>query len=219
MANDSGIAKAKVGVGVHTGIKEVISWSPKWVISRYDSEFYDVVCKPLAAKASALLVKAQQAFLEKDFKKEHELRAEAEKIIDILHEKGETSVIEGNLLLTEGVTLMWTLICGGTGTPFDNTNAYIGVGDSTTTASDDQTGLLGTNTAYQGMETGYPSTSGKTTTWRAVFDGSTANFDWREFTVANGSDNSAVNMNRVVDDQGTKASGQTWTCDLQITLN
>ena len=131
----------------------------------------------------------------------------------------EIKQVEGNLFLSEGIGQIWDLVIGAGGTVFDNTNAHIGVGDGTAAEADTQTGLQGTNKAYVGMESGYPSRSGKTVTWRAVFDGSTGNFSWQEFTVANGSDDSAVNINRKVSDQGTKASGQVWTVDLQLTLS
>lgn len=129
------------------------------------------------------------------------------------------SVFTGNVLLEEGIGEMWDLICGlGSPTAFSNANARLGVGDDNTAASSSQTGLLGTNTLYKGMETGYPQRSGTSVTWRAVFSGSEANFDWNEFTVDNGS-GAEINMNRKVDNQGTKTSGQVWTLDLTITLS
>ena len=131
------------------------------------------------------------------------------------------SVIDGNLLLNEGIAELWDLVIGaGTPTSFANANAYIGVGDSSTAAAASQTGLqASTNKAYVGMEAGYPSRSNQTVTWRAVFGTSTGNFAWQEFTVANGNSDSADNLNRVVSNQGTKASGQTWTVDVAITLS
>ena len=69
------------------------------------------------------------------------------------------------------------------------------------------------------MEASYPQRSGQTVTWRAVFGSSDANFAWNEFTVASGNSDAAVNLNRKVSAQGTKASGQTWTVDLAITLS
>ena len=131
------------------------------------------------------------------------------------------SVIDGNLLLNEGIAELWDLVIGaGTPTSFANANAYIGVGDSSTAAAASQTGLqASTNKAYVGMETSYPSRASQTVTWRAVFGTSTGNFAWQEFTVANGNSDAADNLNRVVSNQGTKASGQTWTVDVAITLS
>lgn len=130
----------------------------------------------------------------------------------------EISEFDGNLLLNEGITALQNLLTGGTETAFNNANSYLGVGDSDTAASASQTGLqASTNKAYKGMESGYPQITSQTTTWRAVFGSSEANFAWKEFTVANGNSDSADNLNRKVSDQGTKASGQTWTLDLSIT--
>jgi len=132
----------------------------------------------------------------------------------------QVTEIEGNLLLNEGIALAWDLIIGAGGTAFNNANAYIGVGDSTTAASASQTGLqASTNKLYRGMQASYPSRSNQTVTWRAQFGSSDANFAWNEFTVANGNSDAATNLNRVVSAQGTKTSGQTWTVDVAITLS
>ena len=131
------------------------------------------------------------------------------------------SEFDGNLLLNEGIAELLDLACGlGSPTTFANANAYLGVGDSNTAAAASQTGLqASTNKLYKAMETGYPSRSSQTVTWRSVFGSTDANFSWNEFTVANGNSDAADNLNRKVDAQGTKASGQTWTLDLSITLS
>lgn len=129
----------------------------------------------------------------------------------------DKSEFEGNLLLDEGIALLQALLTGGAGTAYDNTNARLGVGNSAIAEASSQTGLQGASKAYAGMEAGYPSISGAVTTWRAVFGGTEANFAWEEFTVVNAADDTGDNLNRKVSSQGTKASGQTWTLDLQIT--
>lgn len=132
----------------------------------------------------------------------------------------EQNVIEHNLLLNEGIQLMLDLLIGGAGTVFSNANAYIGVGDDTTAAAATQTGLqAATNKAYVGMEATYPQRTGQTITFRAVFTALVGNFSWQEFTIANGSSDAAVNLNRKVEDQGTKVAGQTWTLDVEVTLS
>ncbi|WP_305046337.1 hypothetical protein [Geoalkalibacter sp.] len=128
--------------------------------------------------------------------------------------------IDGNLLLNEGIALMLDLLIGAGGTALSNANARLAVGDSATAEGAAQTGLqAATNKLYKAVEAGYPQRSGQTVTWRAVFGASDANFAWQEFSVANGASDAAVNLNRKVSNQGTKASGQTWTLDLQITLS
>lgn len=75
------------------------------------------------------------------------------------------------------------------------------------------------NKLYKPMAASYPQVSGQTLTFRSVLGSSDANFDWMEFSVANGSSGSAKNANRKVSAQGAKVSGQTWTLDLAITLS
>jgi hypothetical protein len=132
----------------------------------------------------------------------------------------QVSEVEGNLLLNEGINALWTILCSSGGTKFDNTNAYLGVGDSSAAESASQTGLQGTNKTYKGMDTSFPTygTSQKAT-WQATFGSSEGNHGWKEFTVANGSTDSATNLNRKVSDQGTKTSGQTWQLTLEISLS
>lgn len=130
----------------------------------------------------------------------------------------DVSVFRPNLLLNEGIAELLSLLTGGTATAYNNANSYLGVGTDNTAAAATQTGLLGT-AVYVGMEAGYPSISAQTVTWRSVFDGSTANQSWQEFTVANANSNAGDNLNRLVSNQGTKTSGQTWTLDLAITFS
>lgn len=131
------------------------------------------------------------------------------------------SEIDYNLALNEGINLVWTLVCGGAGTAFDNSNAYLGVGDSSVAEAATQTGLqAATNKLYKAMEAGYPTygTSQKAT-WRSVFGASEANYAWAEFSLSNGDSDTAVNLNRKVSAQGTKISGQIWTLQMEITLS
>lgn len=132
----------------------------------------------------------------------------------------EPTVIEGNLLLNEGITALINLLIGAAETAFSQANAYLGVGDSATAATAAQTGLqAASNKLYKACDASYPQVSGQTVTWRAIFGSAEANFAWNEFTVASGNSDAADNLNRKVSSQGTKASGQTWTLDLDITFS
>jgi len=125
---------------------------------------------------------------------------------------------EGNLMLNEGINEIWTLVCGGTATPYNNTNARIGVGDGTTAAAATQTGLQGTNQLYKGMETGFPTFgTDQKVTFKSSFGDAEANFAWEEWTVDNGA-TAAINLNRKVEALGTKSTG-TWTLEVSITLS
>jgi len=127
----------------------------------------------------------------------------------------------GNVALNEGLQLLIEIITGidTISNKWDNANARLGVGDSNIAEDALQTGLQGTNKTFVGMDSGYPQRSGQTAIWQATFDGTTGNHSWQEFTVVNGADDTAINLNRKVADKGTKASGETWTLQLQVTFS
>lgn len=129
------------------------------------------------------------------------------------------SIINGNVLLNEGITVLLNLLTGAAGTAFNNANSYIGVGDSATAEAASQTGLQGASKIYKAVEATYPQISGQAVTFRSVFGTDDANNAWLEFTVANGNSDAAYNLNRKVSDQGTKIAGQVWTLDLSITFS
>jgi len=151
----------------------------------------------------------------------HVLGWSVEKVKELgIFEKPSLLWVPGNILLNEGINLLWTLACGGSGTPWNAANAYIGVGDGTAAEEATQTGLQGTNRQYKAMDAGYPTYgSNQQARWQATFAGNEANFTWNEITVANGSSDAAVNLNRKVQNLGTKASGTTWIAQLTITLS
>lgn len=127
----------------------------------------------------------------------------------------DKSIIHGNILLNTGAEILWTgLIAGGIDL-FDNTNARIGIGDSSTGEADTQTGLQG-STAFQGMDVGFPQLTGTgddTVEFQSIFGSGDGNQAWNEFCVDNGM---GVALNRKVSAQGTKGSGQTWTIKISI---
>lgn len=134
----------------------------------------------------------------------------------------QNTAIENNILVNTGINEAWKLICGGTATAFNNTNAYLGVGDDSTAEAAGQTDLNPTvpgNKLRVGMDTSYPTYgTSQQATWRATFDGTSANWSWQEFAVFNAS-TSGIMLNRKCSDQGTKTSGQTWQLTLTITLS
>jgi len=121
---------------------------------------------------------------------------------------------EGNLMLASGMNAMWNLITGSSSSHYDNTNTYIGVGDSNTAANENQTDLLGTNKTYKQSYTGFPIVSTRTLIAFAVFEGTEANYAWNEFVVKNNA--TGVCLNRAVQSFGTKTSGEVWPIQIQI---
>jgi hypothetical protein len=136
------------------------------------------------------------------------------------YEKGKPyAVVEkkGNLVLVSGMSAIWNLVTGGSSFHYDNTNTYIGVGDSNTAADENQTDLLGSNKTYKQAYTGFPYATGKSLITFAVFEGTDANYAWNEFVVKNNA--TGVCLNRAVQSFGTKTSGEIWPMQIEIQLS
>lgn len=135
----------------------------------------------------------------------------------------DRSVFHENVLLDEGITELLNLAVGTTSAvPWNQTNAYLGVGNSTASSGlSTLTELVSTAPAYVQCSTGYPTVSNQTVTWQAAYTSGVANFAWREFTVRNSATTTgaAKNLNRRVSNQGTKVAGQTWTLSLAVTIS
>ena len=133
---------------------------------------------------------------------------------------------EGNLLVYGGASALWDLLIGaGNVTAFNNSNAYIGVGDSNTAAAATQTDLqAASNKVRVGMEASYPSHTDGTSdgsddcVFRSVFGTGSANFDWEEWAVFNASTAGRM-LNRKVETLGTKTSAAAWTFTVTLSLS
>jgi len=124
---------------------------------------------------------------------------------------------EGNVLLNIGIDEIWDLVTGASSDYFNNANAQIGVGDSSTAANASQTDLqAATNKTYKGMESGYPTSTAQKVTFKSSFGSSEANYAWNEWVVKQSS--SAICLNRKAESLGTKSAG-TWTLEVDITLS
>lgn len=146
----------------------------------------------------------------------------------------DTVEIVGNVLTIGGASVQWqTLIGNGTTTAgqaltyFNNANAAIGVGDSTTAAADTQTDLqAATNKVRVAMDATYPlhtdstGTAGsKTLTLRSTFGTAAANWVWNEWGVFNSPTAATGRMlNRKVEALGTKTSAATWVLTITLSL-
>jgi hypothetical protein len=133
-----------------------------------------------------------------------------------------------NMVVQAGWVALLGGVAGTTMSPkFDATHARIGAGTSSTAASYTQTTLVGdtgagSTTSYFKLVNGAPviatGSTPPTLTFVSVFGGTVANFAWNEFGTDAGTADSVSNatsggtfFNRGVSNQGTKASGQTWT--------
>lgn len=109
-------------------------------------------------------------------------------------------------------------ITGGSVTTFDNTNSYIGVGDSSTAFSAAHTDLqAATNKLRKAQDATYPQRSTNVLTFRSTFGTGDANFAWNEWGVFNAS-SAGVMLTRKVESLGTKPSSQTWQFTATLTV-
>jgi hypothetical protein len=110
-------------------------------------------------------------------------------------------------------------------TYFNNGNAYIGVGDSTTAAAATQTDLqASTNKLRKAMDATYPQHTDATTSgaasivFKSTFSTSDANYAWQEWGIFNGSSGGRM-LNRKVESLGTKTSAASWAFTCTLTLS
>lgn len=103
-------------------------------------------------------------------------------------------------------------------TAFNNANAHIGVGDSSTAFAAGQTDLqAASNKLRKAMDATYPTGGSNAITFRATFGTSDANFAWNEWGTFNAS-SSGTMLNRKVESLGTKTNTQTWQFTVTLTV-
>lgn len=139
------------------------------------------------------------------------------------HEENQPySVVKdtGNILTTDGCTAMWNALKGSLATPYDGSNAYIGVGDSTQSAADtDQDLVAATNKYRQIVESGYPQVSGKSISFKIIVSTSNANFAWNEWGIFNAASGPTMLNRKAPAALGTKTSAASWAFTVTISLS
>lgn len=141
--------------------------------------------------------------------------------------------VDGNLLLTSGVTLIMNRLISNSQQPADNGHTRLGVGNNnnTTTLNEavGQTDLVAppgsANRWFMTMDAGYPSVLNGVLTARATFIAPDANFTWNEWCldVTSGAASAsavvgATMLNRKVAAYGAKVNGAVWQFTVSITL-
>lgn len=107
---------------------------------------------------------------------------------------------------------------GAAVTPFNNANAHIGVGDSTTAHAVGQTDLqAATNKVRKAMDATYPTGATNVLTFRSTFGTGDANFTWNEWGVFNSATGGTM-LNRKVEALGAKTNTQTWQFTVTLTF-
>lgn len=127
---------------------------------------------------------------------------------------------EETMALTNAYRDLFTsLSVGAGGTAFNNANAHIGVGDSSTAFAATQTDLVAaTNKFRKAMDATYPQLAANVMTFRSTFATGDANYAWNEWAVFNAS-SAGTMMNRKVESLGTKTSAQSWQFTVTVTNN
>jgi hypothetical protein len=107
---------------------------------------------------------------------------------------------------------------GAAVTAFNNANAHLGVGDSTTAHTAGQTDLIAaTNKMRRPMDATYPSGATNVITFRSTFGTGDANWTWNEWGVFNGLSGGTM-LSRKVEALGTKTNTQTWQFTATLTV-
>lgn len=121
-------------------------------------------------------------------------------------------------LTTAGRNFIAQAIMNDSPTFFDNSNAYLGAGDSNTAFDAAQTDLqAASNKVRKAMEATYPQRSTNVLTFRSLFGTSDANFAWEEWALFNGSSGGTM-LSRKAESLGTKANTQSWQLTADITV-
>lgn len=131
----------------------------------------------------------------------------------------ETIEVEGNLLVSAGITALLTLLIGGGGTAYNAANTYLGVGSSTQVAAIGDTNLVASSEKFrQLVESPYPTVAGSVVTFQSTFGINDGNFAWNECGAFNHI-SAGTMLNRKIVTLGTKTSGAVWTLKLTITIS
>lgn len=124
-----------------------------------------------------------------------------------------------NLLLNEGGDEIWDLLTEVNAVDyFTNALADIGTGTDNTAPVNTQTELI-TAPVYVGMEASFPlSTTTRRVDFKGSFGDGIAQQAWEEYSVRN-SNATPKNLIRATASKGTKAAGEVWTLEIQITAS
>lgn len=122
-------------------------------------------------------------------------------------------------LVTTGRNALVQALIGTLNPVFNNANAHLGVGNSTTAHAVTQTDLVGASKTRRPMDATFPSVATNVITAQATYGTGDANHDWNEVGFHNAA-TAGVMASRVVAALGTKTSASTFvlTYNLTITL-
>lgn len=225
MTQHSGMTAAgeRLGVGAEVPVTDCIPVETTFAVQRWDGEQTGWIARKYERDWGGLPPRPDFAFEPRHFAQYG------------VAPYSETRDENCNMIVQQG----WVWLLGGVAgttmsTKFSATNGRIGVGTSATAAAYTQTYLQGdtgssSTTSYYQLVSGAPvittSSTPPTLVFSASFGTGVANFAWAEFGTDNGTTSGVylnglaggfLLFNRGVSNQGTKASGQTWTATQTI---
>ncbi len=131
----------------------------------------------------------------------------------------ERVVGDFNAMVDIGIGYALDLLKAGGTTAYNNTNARLGVGDSSTAWNTTHTDLqAASNKLRKGMNATYPVTGTKKLTFQSDFATGEANWVWNEWGIFNAASGATSMLSRKVENLGTKASG-TWTLSVDFSFS
>lgn len=220
-------------VGGSLGSSDGLKWKFDWLCEKWSEEAVDFVRGKLERDGITHIQDGNNVaggiVVPKMIPIEHGITSDL--LREYVGDPEETTEIQGNLLLNEGIQRLLDLLIAAGGTSYNNANAYIGVGDSTTAEAATQTDLsAATNHFYKAMNASYPvrpgSNGAQSVDWRSDFTTAEANYAWQEWTISAGATGASgsgfttgtTNLNRKVQSLGTKTTG-TWTMTGTVTIS
>lgn len=111
-----------------------------------------------------------------------------------------------NAVVNSGGALLLDLLIGAGGTAYNNSNAYIGIGNGTTAPATSQTDLVGASKTRKAMDATFPNRSGQVVTFKSTFGTSDANYSWEEIGLFNASTSGTMLSRSLVTSPFTKTS-------------
>lgn len=214
-----------------------VTWQGVWTLEKFDAPIEWYAARYARSHASArqvALLEAGQYDQAARYVKQAAARA-------LRRDRPAYNVSQfRNGALNTGINSLWNIFFGnssaantgaspaGANAIFNNAQARIAVGDSSTAFAASQTWLqAATNKFAQVMDATFPSVAAQTISFRITVAGANANFAWNEFVVDNGGGSNSTSttlsggsaINRAVSAQGTKTAGQTWVPTVTITLS
>ena len=221
MHQDGGRGSDGASVGVALEAHDGLRLTTNWLIEKWSEDAVDWARDKLRSMQRSHVqdgVKIVHGLIVPNFKRiEEAITSPIFREFGVQPDLG-IEFVPGNLFLNEGIQELWDLaIAAGGTTAYNNANAEIGVGDSTTAEAATQTDLqAATNKLFKAMVATYPQRTNQTVDFRSDFTSAEANYAWQEWSVRNGNTRNK-NLNRKVQSLGTKATG-TWTITASLTI-